>query len=63
MSQSRLVPCCRVSDNGHGTCKQDREDGLGHYGPWREIQGADYVAGIVIPADRSATPIGEGMTT
>jgi hypothetical protein len=37
--------------------QQDRADGLGHYGPWREIPGAKAVAGSV------NTPFGEGMTT
>jgi hypothetical protein len=49
---------------GCGARQQDCADGLGHHGPGRKIQGAETVAGgMSTPADRSVTPIGEGMTT
>src|SRR6476659_1884643 len=44
--------------------QQDCADGLGHHGSGREIQGAEtFAGGISRPANKSATPIGEGTTT
>ena len=49
---------------GRRARQQDCADGLGHHGPGREIQGAEtFAGGISRPADKSATPIGEGTTT
>ena len=49
---------------GRRARQQDCADGLGHHGPRREIQGAEAADGSMKTSDdRSATPIGEGMTT
>ena len=59
-------PANGASTNEGGGCRarqQDCTNGLGHHGSRREIQGAEAVAGSLRgPADRSATPIGEGTT-